>query len=239
MSVRALTWSFNLELADVTAKAVLHALADHADEEGKCWPSIERMVRYSGCGEKTVRRALQRLVALGLIEQQSRPGTSNVYLVKIGMTMDPGQNDTPVRATDRSERPDTPVTKSRTPVRATGHPGQSDRRTIKEPSIEPSMNRQGVRASGDTFALKDDWRPPETSRSYAIDKGLDPGNVEEAFKDFFVSGKGRRQKRTTAGWERRWRIWCNTDAERKGVRGGKSETYDQRRIREALAAVRE
>ena len=53
MSVKALTWSFTLPLRDMAAKAALNALADHADENGLCWPSIARVALFAGCGEST------------------------------------------------------------------------------------------------------------------------------------------------------------------------------------------
>ena len=62
MSVRALSWSFALPLQDMAAKAVLHALADHADEDGKCWPSLKRIALFAGCSENTARRALESAI---------------------------------------------------------------------------------------------------------------------------------------------------------------------------------
>lgn len=69
--------------------------------------------------------------------------------------------------------------------------------------------------------LPTDWQPSTDCRDYASDKGLDPQTVAEAFTDYFGGGKGRGEKRTRAGWEKRWRVWCNTDAARRPApRGG-------------------
>jgi hypothetical protein len=70
------------------------------------------------------------------------------------------------------------------------------------------------------FKLPGDWQPSQSSRDHAADKGLDPGNVTEAFVDWFTNGRGKREKRTAAGWEKRFRVWCNTDADRKGPARG-------------------
>jgi hypothetical protein len=90
MSVRALSWSFQLPLRDMAAKAALHALADHADEDWKCWPSIERIALFAGCNIKTARKAIQRLVDLGVVNRISRPGTSDLF--RINSDWDPSLN---------------------------------------------------------------------------------------------------------------------------------------------------
>lgn len=63
--------------------------------------------------------------------------------------------------------------------------------------------------------LAPDWRPPQCCRDYATDKGLDADTTGESFTDWFGGGKGRNEQRTDTGWEKRWRVWCNTDAARK------------------------
>jgi hypothetical protein len=74
---------------------------------------------------------------------------------------------------------------------------------------------------GPRTKLPPGWRPEVDDRDYASDKGLDPDTVTAAFTDYFGEGRGRNEKRTRAGWSKRWRVWCNTDAERKpAVRSG-------------------
>ena len=88
------------------------------------------------------------------------------------------------------------------------------------------------------FTLPTDWGPSEAARHYAIDKGLDPASVTETFTDYFTNGRGKREKRTADAWERRWRIWCNRDAETRPG-GGKTETFNERRIRLGREALRD
>ncbi|WP_298305492.1 helix-turn-helix domain-containing protein [Reyranella sp.] len=79
MSVSALTWSFNAPLRGLALKGVLNALADHADPQGRCWPSIDRLARYAGCDAKTARKALRDLETLGALKRQARPGRSDLF----------------------------------------------------------------------------------------------------------------------------------------------------------------
>ena len=43
MSVRAMAWAFEQRVGSPMAKLVLLKLADHADENGECFPSIGRI----------------------------------------------------------------------------------------------------------------------------------------------------------------------------------------------------
>lgn len=139
MSVRALTWSFNLHLHDMAAKSALNALADHADEDGICWPSIARIALFAGCDEKTARRALQRLVALDIIDREERPGKSDLF--RLNMDVDLSQNQPLPEAAPLPEA--TPPNEAQTPPSVTGDPSQPD----PDPSHGGSRtfkNRQGT-----------------------------------------------------------------------------------------------
>ncbi len=83
---------------------------------------------------------------------------------------------------------------------------------IKDPVAKATGERG---RTDDKFKLPGDWQPSTACRDYACDKGLDPANVTESFVDYFTNGRGKREQRTGAAWEKRFRIWCNTDAERK------------------------
>lgn len=52
--------------------AVYNALAKHADKTRRCWPSVRKIATLTGMSERSVQRALNRLVALGLIDIESR-----------------------------------------------------------------------------------------------------------------------------------------------------------------------
>ncbi len=44
-----------------TMRLVLIALANHANAEGECWPSVGRIAREANCHRDTVRKALREL----------------------------------------------------------------------------------------------------------------------------------------------------------------------------------
>ncbi|MCX6879476.1 MAG: helix-turn-helix domain-containing protein [Verrucomicrobia bacterium] len=83
------------------AKAVLMTLADHADENWRCWPSHLTIATESGVCKATVKNALRKLKCDGLltwettITEKGDPG-SNSYRLTLGG----GVRDTPPRAGD-------------------------------------------------------------------------------------------------------------------------------------------
>lgn len=63
MSVKAMTWAFEQPLSG-NDKVVLLAVADHADDNGFCWPSIERIKEKAHVSRRTVVTILSKLESL-------------------------------------------------------------------------------------------------------------------------------------------------------------------------------
>ena len=64
---------------------VLIALADFADKEGRCWPSMATIAKKARMSERGARNCVQRLIADGwlVIERGGGRSCSNGYLVRI------------------------------------------------------------------------------------------------------------------------------------------------------------
>lgn len=89
MSVQALSWAFAQELPSSSVKLVLIALANRADEEGVCYPSIGWIAQMSSQSERTCQRAIAELIELGFIVKTTQyrdngSQSSNVYQLLIG-----------------------------------------------------------------------------------------------------------------------------------------------------------
>ncbi|WP_082972586.1 helix-turn-helix domain-containing protein [Mycobacterium sp. 1245852.3] len=67
MSWKALDWATGLDIDSAIAKFILHLLANKADENFSCYPSISTLMAESSAGRSTVLRALKRLEVDGLI----------------------------------------------------------------------------------------------------------------------------------------------------------------------------
>lgn len=64
-----------------TQKAVLISLADNANDEGVCWPSVPKIAMRTCLSERAVQAAVRSLVDLGYLVSVERAGRSSVYTV--------------------------------------------------------------------------------------------------------------------------------------------------------------
>lgn len=70
----AIRWARTVRNLDASDKLVLLLLADHADDAGLCWPSVAGLAEDGCMGERTVQRALNSLVAAGLVAREGNGG---------------------------------------------------------------------------------------------------------------------------------------------------------------------
>lgn len=86
MSVEAITWALNLKVERSTAKFVLVALANCANNDMICWPSIQYLSDATCQDRKTVLENIKRLKEAGYIAdtgmRQGRGGQVIVYQLK-------------------------------------------------------------------------------------------------------------------------------------------------------------
>ena len=136
MSIQAVSWALE-QIAPMAPKFILVCLANYADENGECWPSIKTMARNAGCGERSVYRYLDELMELGLIEKQEQTGknggrtASRYKLIKEKPTAKLA--DTPLCQSDQPPIWHTPSANVGIP------PLPLVAVHIDEPSIEPSI----------------------------------------------------------------------------------------------------
>ncbi|WP_278438352.1 helix-turn-helix domain-containing protein [Pseudomonas oryzihabitans] len=143
-------------------KSVLISLADNANDEGVCWPSLATVSMRTCLSERAVRDALRGLEGACLLVSHQRLGRSTYYTV------------TPAAAAPRREMP---------PAPSAPHPGgkcppprqelpdtpaDAAPRTVIEPKGEPKENRKGARA---LFTLQQMMAiaPADLSESVASD----------------------------------------------------------------------
>ena len=71
MSIAAMNWAWELPLPP-EPKFTMVALADRADEDGLCWPSVSWLVKKTGYSERAVRAHLAKFREDGLLEVKKR-----------------------------------------------------------------------------------------------------------------------------------------------------------------------
>lgn len=168
MSVRAMTWAWSISVGDGTDKAVLVALADHADEANSCWPSIDHLVSKTEFSERTIRRAIRSLEEAGWISTQGGVGRGHTSRYILHLERTEKGSESPVSGKGDTE---TAFVKG---VRESDKRGQRVRKGVRESikgvtvapeplrtPIEPSGNpKTRVRAVEEEPSLPE-WLPPE------------------------------------------------------------------------------
>ena len=118
MSVRVMGAVWDIPIPP-TRKLVLMAMADHANDEGVCWPSQERIAIKVGITDRQVRNHVAELIKAGYVEVvERRMLRTTVWRITVA-------DRKPVSAPDRK-----PVSASTGSQLPTNH--------HVEPSIEPS-----------------------------------------------------------------------------------------------------
>ncbi|WP_097223521.1 MULTISPECIES: helix-turn-helix domain-containing protein [unclassified Pseudomonas] len=134
MSTIIMTACWPLQSMSPAQKAVLISLADNANDDGVCWPSVSRIAQRTCLSERAVRTALRWLEHAKILTAHQRSGRSTWYTVSPS-SYDPGSSCPPAAdaAPPRQEMPPTPAA-------GADHPGsscpQNRKGTIKEPSEE-------------------------------------------------------------------------------------------------------
>jgi len=81
MSIKVMTEVWEHSQQEGGALLVLLALADHANDQGYCWPSVPTLAKKARLSERHIRRILSDLQNTGELEIEARTGRSNYYRV--------------------------------------------------------------------------------------------------------------------------------------------------------------
>jgi hypothetical protein len=161
-----------------TSKAVLISLADNANDQGYCWPSIPTIANRTCFSERAVQGAIKWLEQHGAVRADRSNGRHTTYQVTPQTYIQPPQElrrlsvedsvDTPAGNAPQQNMP--PAANAPTPAGAAPAPPQEVRQppqevpsNRKEPSLEPSKNRQ--KGSASSFVLPD-WIPEDVWQAY-------------------------------------------------------------------------
>lgn len=115
MSIRLMTAVWERIDLTSTQKLVLLALADWANDDGLCWPSIDRVAVKSSLKRRAVQMTIRSLEESGFLRREELVGRGNKYWVNIPVqNMRPCITDTPpaheMHPTRASDAPNTSIT---------------------------------------------------------------------------------------------------------------------------------
>lgn len=147
MSIAALNWAWDQTDLSSSAKLVLVALADRANDDGKCWPGMDKVAERACMSTRQVSRHLTTLEDMGLLSRRRLrrdDGTLGRYVYRLNMAQPtlmspPDTDDQWSDATSGhsgSSPPDTEGVDHRTSV--SGQEATQTTATHSEPKEEPS-----------------------------------------------------------------------------------------------------
>ena len=137
MSIRIMTRAWDTVCESHTSKLVLLKLADNANDQGFCWPSIATVARQCDMSQQGVRDQIHKLEGLGLLSvKRTTGGKSNRYrLFRTPHGVEGSIHDATPNGVDHT--PHAVEGQPPTRLRVTPHAVGSNR---QEPSVQPSNN---------------------------------------------------------------------------------------------------
>lgn len=144
MSIKVMSRAWDESKAKGSGLLLLLALADFADDNGLCWPSIETLSKKVRLTPQAVRNNLKKLEEIDELERWWRVGRSSFYIVKTGAS-----KEETIAARNKAEScgatPDNPSPEEVDPPKvSTPHPSDEARgaslrdltRSVKDPSLK-------------------------------------------------------------------------------------------------------
>jgi len=174
------------DLAD-SEMLILLAMADWADRDGVCWPSIAQLADKTNKGERTIQGAIKAIVAKGHLTRVEVPGRGCRYVVHPRSGCTPAEIAPPQRTarTPAAAAPNTSV--NTIPQKAT--PSSVKRAkpvmTLLPEGFEPVMKPGSI-----TAGTVDSWPP---------------GRLEDELEHF--ADHHTVKATLSADWQASWRTW--------------------------------
>lgn len=193
-------------------RMLLVVLADFANDEGLCWPSIKSLAENADLGERHVSAELKELAKAGYITIEEVSGKSNHYRIHPPEGMNHSSGVKKAKGMNHSSGVNHSA--SRTTVHPTPEPQftpgdepqftQTINRTIKEPlDIAPtSISRKTKKVPS---AIPDEFEVTDKMYEWAAGNGWSRRQVDgdtEQFRDYH-RGKGSLH----VDWVATWRTW--------------------------------
>lgn len=204
-------------------KAVLMSMADNANDEGVCWPSIAYMVMRTCAAERTVQDAIKWLIEHGLVSKQERAGRSTVYTVTPAnfappQNSHPRKSRTPANTAPPQEPHPTPAAAAPPPPQMP-HPTPANAapRTVIEPKEEPSGNSQEGAGAPSARPKPGKSKTPKPNGTLTADDLEAQGVDRQVALDWLSVRKAKDAPLTMTAWE-----LVKSEAAKAGITAGEA-----------------
>jgi uncharacterized phage protein (TIGR02220 family) len=146
MAIEIMTWAWNLPIKR-NLKYVLLALSDYADENGTCFPSIEKLANKCSTTSVSIIKTIKELSKYGILEKQSRYSngkkTSNSYCINYCLTKESLPKESLYKESlPKESLPKESLYKESLPKESLGKEKETLGKETLCNTIEPSVKRQ-------------------------------------------------------------------------------------------------
>ncbi len=240
MSLQAMSWAREVmpempESVRAFPRLLLLLMADYANEQGVCWPSIRRLSEEMSCTTRTVQRSIEALVeqgAMTVVARKTPAGrqTSNFYRLAMGVTQQPQSADEPSpeeleALMAGSDEEEAPVEPDATPVEpaepAATAPAQAEHPIFTNAAQQADNGQPQATAGARQVPMTLDWQPDathwqtETVRRGQPDLTWDAAELAD-FTSHFADQPGRYH--SSHAWCTRFVRWVSENRKREAAR---------------------
>ena len=230
MSLHAMSWAREVmpempESIKAGPRLLLLLMADYANEQGVCWPSVRRLADEMACSMRTVQRAIEALVEQGVMTVVARKTasgrqTSNFYRLAMGDDQQqPQAADEPspeelealMGGSDEEEAPAEPATA----------PPQAEHPIFANAAQQADNGQPSVTGGARQVSMTLDWQPDATHWQTETVRRGDPsltwhqGELAD-FTAHFADRPGRRHSHHA--WCAKFAGWVSENRKREAAR---------------------
>jgi hypothetical protein len=204
VSIRLMSAVFENRELGPTERLIMLALADHCDDEGRCYPSIARLCQRTGLSERAVQINTRKLVEAGYIRIAlgGGKGNANLYFV----SANPAPDAPRTKCTPAPDAPQTPHLVRSNPAPDAPEPSLTTIGTVSIKEADASlMNAREKPPPKRGCQLPENWVPSDRNISDAEAREFTGDQINEqadAFRDYH-----RARGTTFKDWDAAWRTW--------------------------------
>lgn len=179
MSVKLMSAAWDMDLP-MGQKMLLLALCDHANDDGVCYPSQEKLAQKCSMGERTVISHIQWLERHGIVSRERRQNTqrrkSDLYQITLGNYTHEPANSAPANSAPAKFSPEPANFAPSEP--ANFAPSYKEEPSVFNHQIEPSGIGSGIAAAPETEILEAET--PKSAKQKTADEKIraNPDNVK-------------------------------------------------------------
>jgi len=190
---------------------VLLALADFANDDGECWPSMQRLASKTCMTERGAQKIVRRLEADGWLTIGTGGGRHgcNQYTINPEPRSPFQEVETPNEVhPERGSPPNVDAETLNESAENPEHGSPEPSRTIKEPSEEPPVGPPAEDEPPPKARLPEAWVLDDAGWDYARSLKLNDTEIQEIADDFHAYWTDRRDRdsrKSERGWRQCWK----------------------------------